>query len=104
MFRTPFSMNNLSDYKSSQRRSGKNGSAESEGSHDELFTVSNRRKPGHLKDNLAEKKSNSAENAKKKGAIRKERAKKLKGNVPERNGESWTKVGGGLSVEHCLYC
>jgi len=75
-------------------RTNKNGksSGESEGSPDELFTVSNRKKPGTLNDNIGRQRSLSNSGSadgresrdQKKGNIRKERAKKLKGNSRSR--------------------
>ena len=60
-----FSLTHIADsYRDKSHRS-KNGniraSADSEGSPDELFTVTNRKKPGHLRDNLATRKSNNAD-------------------------------------------
>ena len=59
------SLTHIADsYRDKSHRS-KNGniraSADSEGSPDELFTVTNRKKPGHLKDNLVNRKSNNAD-------------------------------------------
>jgi len=72
-------------------KSGKS-SGESEGSPDELFTVSNRKKPGTLNDNIGRQRSLSNSGSadgresrdQKKGNIRKERAKKLKGHSRSR--------------------
>ena len=68
--KTYFSLTHIADsYRDKSHRS-KNGSlnprasADSEGSPDELFTVTNRKKPGHLRDNLATttKKNNNNNN------------------------------------------
>ena len=101
-------------------KSGKS-SGESEGSPDELFTVSNRKKPGTLNDNIGRQRYKTEEKKceikflayrslsnsgsveghegrdQKKGNIRKERAKKLKGtpcreSTPDRQ------------YHYCQYC
>jgi len=72
-------------------KSGKS-SGESEGSPDEMFATANRRKPGQLTDNIGLQRANSVQNGKeqkegkeiKKGNIRKERAKKLRGQSMSR--------------------
>ena len=104
-------------------RAGKS-SGESEGSPDqELFSTANRKKPGTLTDNFTRQRSEqnmcsrvklltscrslsnsgSSEQTEardaKKGNIRKERAKKLKGNMEEELGEGRKK-----SYHYCQHC
>lgn len=72
-------------------KASKNGksSAESDGSPDESYNLNNRKKPGTLNDNFTRQRSLSNSRSiesqdQKKGLIRKERAKKLKGNSRSR--------------------
>lgn len=88
--RLPDNINRELERKIGNGQSGikqKNGksSAESEGSPDEGYSLNNRKKPGTLNDNFTRQRSlsnsrSSESNDQKKGLIRKERAKKLKGS------------------------